>query len=92
MGDRLDALQNFISQYTSITDKIKTTLVVDYKDGVTNIESEKKTIIGLGKAEVYNNKTGEKVCYIESMGYGVIQCLACIRSRYLYSKAGTQCI
>ncbi len=82
VGDRLDALQNFISQYTSITDKIKTTLVVDYKDGVTNIESEKKTIIGLGKAEVYNNKTGEKVCYIDPWD-------TALSSVWLASEVGT---
>lgn len=82
VGDRLDALQDFISQYTSITDKIKTTLVVDYKDGVTNIESEKKTIIGLGKAEVYNNKTGKRVCYIDPWD-------TALSSVWLASEVGT---
>lgn len=63
--DRLDALHKFMSQYTSVSDEISTTLVVDYRDGITKISSEEKTVVGLGKAEVYNNSTGERVCYID---------------------------
>ena len=47
--DRLDALHKFMSQYTSVSDEISTTLVVDYRDGITKISSEEKTVVALAR-------------------------------------------
>ena len=61
--EKIEKLDNFQSRYTSISDDISTTMIIECNTGSANVHTEEKTVIGLGRFDVFNSETGEKVAW-----------------------------